>query len=121
MTIVIALPEPPSVNQLYTTNHRRSKKYRSWLKEAGWSMLIKRANKPRIAGFYTILLVIYERSRRDADNTMKAVLDLMVSHQVTDDDRYCKRATAEKTGQQIGQCAVHISPWIPAQPPEEEA
>lgn len=110
--LVIHLPEPPSVNQLFTAKRHISKKYRAWRKEAGWELLAQKANKTPVAGFYTVLIEIAERSRKDADNCTKGPLDLLVAHRVTDDDRNCKRATAEKVqGIDKGRCRVTVTAW----------
>lgn len=111
MSVGFDLPEPPSVNGLFNSRHRKTKGYRAWIKEAGWALLRQRAGRHSVSGKYTVLLQLFQGSRKDGDNCMKAVLDLLVSHRITDDDRHCKRSTAEKTGNAVGRCLVYVTPW----------
>lgn len=87
--LIIELPTPPSVNALYINvagrGRIRSPAYRSWVEEAGWAI---KAQRPGfIMGPVKIKISVEENSRRDLANYEKAVTDLLVSHQVIQDDK----------------------------------
>jgi crossover junction endodeoxyribonuclease RusA len=85
----IALPWPPSTNNLFATAGGRrvtSKDYALWKREAGWTLLAQRPKKHH--GMVTISVELCKpHSRRfDLDNRLKPVLDLLVEHGVIKDD-----------------------------------
>jgi Holliday junction resolvase RusA-like endonuclease len=112
-SIRIALPLPPSVNGLNFNapgkGRARTAVYNQWRKDAGW---IVQTTKPgRIVGCYEFTLYVPEKTRADVDARTKAALDLFVSLAVTDDDRHCRRALAEKSAAiPKGECLVVIKP-----------
>jgi crossover junction endodeoxyribonuclease RusA len=86
---IIDLPLPPSVNRLWRSNRgrvHRSAPYASWLKEAGRVLLQQRPK--RLTGWVRISIAagLPDRRRRDLDNLLKALLDLLVQHQVIETD-----------------------------------
>ncbi len=91
--IELRLPLPPSVWQLYVGAGKRktiSPKYKAWQKEAGW-MLVEQKPKPVKGDFDLWLYVEWpDKRRRDLDNSIKGVLDLLVSHQLVEDDSLCQ-------------------------------
>ena len=98
--LVLTLPPPPSVNNLFINVGRRrvkSRRYRTWLKEAGWQLQAQRNGC--IGGPWQVDIMLPARLRGDTDNYCKGILDLLVTHRVVDDDRYCRRLTVEKTGE----------------------
>jgi crossover junction endodeoxyribonuclease RusA len=82
------VPMPPSVNRLW--RHGRGKTYRSaayvsWLRSAGWEL--KAQKPPAVEGWCTIRLsAAIPARRRDLDNLIKALLNLLVEHRVIEDD-----------------------------------
>jgi Holliday junction resolvase RusA-like endonuclease len=88
-TVMLSLPFPISTNALYSRGRGRvfrSKRYQSWIREAGTQL---RAQRPgSIAGPVNVKvdLVAPDRRVRDADNTMKCVMDLLVAHRVIEAD-----------------------------------
>jgi crossover junction endodeoxyribonuclease RusA len=87
--MLIDLPLLSSLNRLWRSNRgrvHRSVPYAAWLKEAGWSLLQQRPK--RLTGWVRISIAagVPDRRRRDLDNTLKALLDLLVEHQVIEDD-----------------------------------
>ena len=85
----IDLPLPPSVNRLWRSNRgrvHRAAPYVAWLKEAGWSLLRQRPK--RLTGWVRISIAagLPDRRRRDLDNLLKTILDLLVAHQVIETD-----------------------------------
>jgi Holliday junction resolvase RusA-like endonuclease len=111
--MILDLKEPVGVNRLYLKGRIISPKYKAWIKDAGWELLLQGAQKHPIHGPYTVLLELYESTRVDADACAKGLLDLLVKHKITDDDRHCKRIIAEKTGTTKGRCRVTIEEWRP--------
>jgi crossover junction endodeoxyribonuclease RusA len=109
----IALPWPPSVNNLYlNAGHKRvrSPRYRKWQEEAGWRL---QAARPRhFDGPVEIVIDLCppDNRRTDADNRNKALLDLLVTHQVIpgDDRRYVRSVTARFTENQVHSCVVTV-------------
>jgi crossover junction endodeoxyribonuclease RusA len=86
---VIDLPLPPSVNRLWRSNRgrvHRSDPYAAWLREAGWALLQQRPK--RLTGWVRVSIAagVPDRRRRDLDNLLKALLDLLVQHQVIETD-----------------------------------
>lgn len=88
----IVIPLPPSTNNLFVnTNGGRgitrvkSKKYRDWLKAAGWSARIA-AGSAHFTQAVRVLVEIDLARNRDLDNALKPVLDLLVWVKILDDD-----------------------------------
>ncbi len=91
--IELRLPLPPSTNNLFITRGKKrivSPRYRKWRDEAGW-MLVEQNPKP-VKGDFDLWLYIEwpDRRKRDLDNSIKGVLDLLVSHQLVEDDSLCQ-------------------------------
>ena len=86
----LALPWPPSTNALFFNvrgkGRVRSENYRKWAKEAGWTLNAQRP--PKFKGPVTIGIELCPPSSRrfDLDNKNKALLDLLVTHRVIEDD-----------------------------------
>lgn len=113
--LTICLPVPPSVNNLYPTDPRtgrryKSSQYRRWLRVADgrlleqWSTLrpfIPVRGKPRIT------IRIPARSRMDASNAIKAAEDFLVSRGITEDDRNNWSVTASKDSS-VTECVIEI-------------
>ncbi|CAE7205085.1 unnamed protein product [Symbiodinium microadriaticum] len=102
---ILTLPMPPSANHLFITQShgrgktRRSKsmKYRGWISEAGWA--IRAQGSPQFYGSRFKVTYAFERPtdkiKRDVENRIKAVSDLLVSHAVIEDDSLIESITAE--------------------------
>jgi Holliday junction resolvase RusA-like endonuclease len=60
--------------------------YTDWQRTAGWEL--KAQSPTRISGSVVITIAagLPDRRRRDADTLPKAILDLLVAHQVIEDD-----------------------------------
>jgi crossover junction endodeoxyribonuclease RusA len=96
----ITLPFPPSQNGLFRQHNgaRLSEKYRMWRDMAGLLLISQRPAK--IAGpvAISVQLTPPDKRRRDLDNCgFKAVIDLLVSHQIieADDSTIVRRIEAE--------------------------
>lgn len=87
---ILTLPIPPSINGAWINlpkgGRAKSKKYTTWIKAAGWELLAQRPR--RVVGPYEIRIILgKKRNRGDADNRIKAVVDLLVKHGIVEDDR----------------------------------
>lgn len=114
--IALTLPYPPTVNGLWVPIARgklvKSAAYRTWITLAGWEA---KASKPdKIKGPYKISLTVVppDRRRRDADNILKAVSDLLVSLHIIEDDSLCRELHVywNAEPQTDGQLVVYLSP-----------
>lgn len=97
MTIQLYIPYPPSANHLWVRakkGMRKSDEYARWLTDAGW--LIKSQKPGTIQGPYKISVWATrpDRRRRDLDNLLKPVSDLLQSIGVIEDDSDCEMITA---------------------------
>lgn len=96
----VTLPFPPSINRLYRAVGGRSilsEAYRLWKTEAGLTLNSQRPKKVAGKVSVTVELCAPDKRRRDADNAgTKAVLDLLVNHQIieADDSRILREITA---------------------------
>lgn len=101
--LTLDLPMPPSVNNLFvniTRGRTKSSRYRAWITEAGW-MLVQQRNlkgrhklmKGEIA--VTVRALRQHRRKRDLDNILKPILDLLVSTGTIKDDSLVASITAE--------------------------
>jgi len=96
----ISLPFPPSQNRLFRQfkGSHLSEAYRKWRDEAGWG--VKAQRPPKVSGPVAISVALKapDKRRRDLDNVgFKAVIDLLVSHEIIegDDCKFVKRIQAE--------------------------
>lgn len=94
------LPFPPSVNTLFATSRdgrRRfpSKGYRRWKAAAGALLMASRLRPTPGTYHLEIKLRAPDRRARDADNYIKAVSDLIVSHALVADDALAMSVSAE--------------------------
>lgn len=108
---MIRLPVPPSVNALFrnATGKGRVKTghYKAWLMEAGIKLKIQRPIP--VLGRYTLLIRIPQSLQGDIDNRIKAVSDLLVTHEVVEDDRYAWRVTVERAA--VQECEVELASY----------
>lgn len=91
MPIYLELPFPPSVNNMFI-NGKAGKgrflapRYRAWKTEAGY--LARSQSKEHIAGPFAVQInaVRPDKRRRDIDNCIKPIVDLLVSLGFVEDD-----------------------------------
>ncbi len=105
---------PPSVNVLFRNvpgkGRVRTKRYKDWAAASGWDC----NGKGSISGAFTISIILSRKKRRknaDLDNHgTKAILDLLVTHKVIEDD-----CLAEKISIEWGDCEgwyAELRPWF---------
>lgn len=91
MRASIEIPAPPSVNEMFRNVRGKGRvktaAYVDWLGHAGW---VLRSQCPEKISGRVVLVISVERMSRsaDIDNRVKAILDLLVTHGVIDDDRF---------------------------------
>lgn len=107
----LTLPLAPSVNAAYANVAGRgrvaTKALRQWKKDAGWRL----QTQPRrqFVGPFKIMVYVPEKMPGDADNRLKAAIDLLVAHRITPDDRYAKSVSVERTELVApGECLIVI-------------
>jgi crossover junction endodeoxyribonuclease RusA len=97
MTMQIHIPFPPSANSLWVRakkGMRRSDSYMQWLTDAGWHV---KSQKPgSILGPYKLSVQAArpDRRRRDLDNLLKPISDLLQSLGIIENDSDCEMITA---------------------------
>jgi crossover junction endodeoxyribonuclease RusA len=94
--LFLSLPFPPSVNTLFPGTVRRfkSKRYKAWLAEAGKSLYTQPTRQFTGPVSVRVELGRPDKRVRDLDNYFKAVLDLLVSHDIIEDDCMIHRLEA---------------------------
>lgn len=90
------LPMPPSVNSMFKNvpgkGRVRTKKYKAWAHEAGWMLIAQRNRTKRhhncLTGPIAIDVAAYKPAskKRDLDNILKAICDLLTNTKTIADD-----------------------------------
>jgi crossover junction endodeoxyribonuclease RusA len=82
------LTVPPTVNNLFFNvpgkGRVKTAGYVEWLTKAGWEL--KAHRPPQLDGAVRIDMRFEDAGRKDLDGLPKAILDLLVTHQVIKDD-----------------------------------
>lgn len=94
------LPWPPTANTMFgLKGHHRfvSKSYAKWKDEASAHILMQRSLVMDGCVAITIALTPPDKRRRDIDNHVKPVLDILVTHKIIEDDNLeiVRRITVE--------------------------
>ncbi|MDE2099586.1 MAG: RusA family crossover junction endodeoxyribonuclease [Patescibacteria group bacterium] len=95
--IELNLPYPPTANHIWIRARkgmRKSDEYERWLRDAGFIAL---AQKPgRLQGPYKLSIQIRrpDRRRRDLDNAIKPISDLLASVGIIENDCLCEMLSA---------------------------
>lgn len=91
-TVRISLPMPPSSNNMFVNvrgrGRVRSENYRKWSREAGWTLVAQRPPKFKVPVKISVEINPPNGRAFDLDNRKKALLDLLVEHQVIPDDSW---------------------------------
>ena len=96
--VAVTLPYPPSANAMWRHVGRkvlRSREYEAW--RAHCSLIIRRVTGGgRLDGPYAMTVMVGrpDRRRRDLDNTLKPVGDVLVLAGAVEDDHHCQRIDA---------------------------
>lgn len=103
----LTLDIPPSANELFTSDHRLTPKYRAWREAAGWQLQTQ--PRAQFAGPFRIVLLLPENMRGDTDNRLKAAQDLLTRHRVIPDDRFARSSHSERSGEvKPGECVLIV-------------
>lgn len=111
--MMLVLPKPPSVNSLFRNVPKKGRvktgHYSAWLDEAGWEL--KRQRPPHIPGHYALDIFV-PPGRGDPDNLVKPVSDLLVKHDVVEDDKFARRVSVEVV-ETMPAGSIHciVRPW----------
>lgn len=99
MPFTVTVPTPPSTNALFVTYRERggvarakTKEYKAWIKTAGQLLNIQRPVP--VKGRVAVTIFAERNNRRDLDNHLKGLLDLIVGHALIEDDRKVERIVA---------------------------
>lgn len=110
--VAFSVPVPPSLNMCFSNAAGRgrvkTRAYRAWIQEAGY--LLKAQRPGKVEGPYQVIIRLPQKLAGDIDNRGKPLIDLMVSHQVTPDDRHLHKLTIERTPG-ISTACVSVLPW----------
>ncbi len=95
--IELTLPYPPSTNSIWERTRkgmRKSDAYCDWLRVAGYMINVQTPDK--LLGPYKLSIQAMrpDRRKRDIDNIIKPISDLLQSTGVIEDDCYCEMVTA---------------------------
>jgi len=101
----LTLPPPPSANQLHTPiaagRMVKSPAYRRWINSCSQASLLPLLRLERGAPAWVEIHAGIDR-RRDLDNTVKPVCDLLQVLHAIPDDRYIDRVTATRAPEVLG-------------------
>ena len=107
---------PPSVNACFANvkgkGRVRTNRYREWAAAAGWDF----NGKGTVPGAFAVTITIDRQTRHvlsDIDNRCKVVLDLLQTHKIIENDRYCESATI-RWGEAKGGMTVVVEPYAEA-------
>ena len=100
-TVEFWIPFPPSTNRLWRNIRGRTilaPEYKDWKKRATDALLIEQGlgNSP-VLGTHQVNVYLSDRfaARRDADNRLKAILDIAGKCRLVVDDKLCRKASIE--------------------------
>lgn len=101
---------PPSSNNMFANvpgrGRIKSKLYKLWIESAGWEARIQSAL--RVPGPVLIDITVFRMSKiADIDNRVKAVVDLLVAHDLIDDDKNVSEVRA-RWSDQLG-CRIVVT------------
>jgi Holliday junction resolvase RusA-like endonuclease len=114
MTICLNLPLPPTVNGIYRYGKGRLYKaegYKQWQTDAGWAIKEQRHRQMPVNGHFTSHIILSQERRgvSDIDNRLKALFDLLETHDLIKNDRLQDKLTVE-WGEAPEGCKVYIWP-----------
>jgi crossover junction endodeoxyribonuclease RusA len=114
----LTLPWPPSANRLWRNVNGRtikSETYRNWLVMAGWDLKSQRPSPVKGRYRMTVVAVRPDQRRRDLDNLLKPISDLLKECGVIEDDSLAQSLTAGwsmESPVRDGQVIVSIEPVV---------
>jgi Holliday junction resolvase RusA-like endonuclease len=113
--IILNLPVPPSVNQLYGNNKSgkgrgryKTSAYRAWLRDADLYFAVQKKRIEPMRGPLNVEIRIPAGTRGDASNRIKAPEDYLVSRGITGDDRHNHKVTVERDAS-LDHCRITVT------------
>jgi Holliday junction resolvase RusA-like endonuclease len=110
--VAFVVPVPPSLNSCFVNaagkGRVRSAEYKAWMDAAGFLLASQRPG--RVDGPYQVIIRLPKEMRGDIDNRGKPLIDLMVKHKITPDDRHLHKLTIERTPG-IASACVSVMTW----------
>lgn len=96
--MILSLPFPPSTNHLFSnkfSGRGKTEKYKAWIRDAGWTVKAQVGGK-KLIGQWSAEITAFrpDKRRRDIDNVIKPVCDLLVRIGVVPDDCEMQSVTA---------------------------
>ena len=95
----LLVPAPPSANHLYVRTRggqARSAEYKAWLQNCGWLFIAERCPKFAKPAPLGVSIEAHVSRRRDVDNLIKPILDLLEAAGGVEDDRYVDEVFAAR-------------------------
>lgn len=107
----VTLPFPPSTNALFLNvrgkGRVRSPRYRAWAIEAGYALNRHRPIKGPV--HVSVALCSPDKRKRDADNSLKPILDLLTAHNIIEADDWTIVRKVEAQWVEAGEpCVVTV-------------
>lgn len=110
----IRLPYPIPLSACFRNDRKRgrvkTKRYNTWRHAAGWELKAQRPEKH--AGQVSVTIAVQDKyANADLDNTTKCLLDLLVDHQIIEDDKSkIVRALNLRWSSEVVGCEVTVQP-----------
>lgn len=113
MSIMLQLPYPPSANRLWVRARkgmRKSDAYSAWLTEAGY--IAKSQHQKPLSGPYKLSIHAKrpDKRRRDIDNLIKPLNDLLQSIGLIADDTDCEMVCARWITSGLEKITILVQP-----------
>lgn len=111
---------PPSVNGLFDNKarggRRKSDRYKAWLNDAGWQ-LEKQRPLAMIGTCYVMVRAVKpDKRKRDVDNIVKPILDLLVEHRVIEDDSHVQFVSSMWTSKDLSGVSISLVGTLSGKP-----
>lgn len=87
MALQFKIDDVPSVNTIYRGRRYKTERYKIWRRSKQWDLYEQRVEK--VSGPFELeILVAPAKRKRDLDNYLKAILDLLVEANIIQGDEY---------------------------------
>lgn len=113
MTFTVEIPVPPSVNNAFANRKGggriKTRAYRAWTHEAGWTVKAKVPAADRVSGPFRISINLPRKMAGDIDNRVKGIVDVLVAAGRIDDDQHMEELHVRRRHNGDG-ALVHVKP-----------
>lgn len=95
---IVRMEYPPSANRIWRNVNGRTLKsaeYRAWKEAQEWA--VRAQKEPTVLGAYSAHIMVNrpDNRRRDLDNLLKPISDVLVSAGIVEDDALCQSLKIE--------------------------